>query len=124
MEDYLQYLLYALIIVLLVAAGWGGKALLKIAETFLKNKIGAQNFEMLKNFATIAVRAIEQSPEFKELVGQDKKSIAITMIFDFAQSNNLPVSIDLVECLVEAAVQIMNGEKPDIAEFAEVVGIK
>jgi type III secretory pathway component EscS len=46
MEDYLQYLLYALIIVLLVAAGWGGKALLKIAETFLKNKIGAQNFEM------------------------------------------------------------------------------
>jgi hypothetical protein len=57
-------------------------------------------------------------------MGQDKKSIAITMIFDFAQSNNLPVSIDLVECLVEAAVQIMNGEKPDFAEFAEVVGIE
>lgn len=124
MEDYLQYLLYAVVIVLLVAAGWGGKALLKIAETFLKNRIGAQNFEMLKNFATVAVRAIEQSPEFKELVGKDKKSIAATMIVDFADANSLPISIDLVECLIEAAVQVMNGEKPDFAEFAEVVGIE
>lgn len=126
MEDilpYLQYLIYALVIAILVAAGVGGKALVKMGETFLKSKLGASNFDLLKAFATAAVRAIEQTPEYQELVGPEKKEVAVEIITDFAYANHLPVSEALVSLLVEAAVQVMNGEKPDFSEIAEVVGV-
>ena len=77
----------------------------KYGAALLKVKLGDSQFSLLEGYTRMVVRWLEQSGIKLNYTGEEKKAIAVV-----ARKLNIPIDADLVDKLVEAAVNIMNGE--------------
>jgi len=82
----------------------------KYGAALLKVKLGDSQFALLEGYTRMVVRWLEQSGIKLNYTGEEKKAIAVVAITEFARKLNIPIDADLVDKLVEAAVNIMNGE--------------
>lgn len=103
--------LYAILLVfgaavLAIAAFYG----FKYGVAYLKVKLGDSQFALLESYTKLVVRWLEQSGIKLNYTGEEKKAIAVVAITEFAKKLNIPIDAELVDKLVEAAVNIMNGE--------------
>ena len=80
------------------------------ATTWLKTRLSADQLVLLKENTQTVVRSLEQSPVTKSLDGQAKKEQAILDITHWCAKNNIPISKDYIDALIEEAVQIFNTE--------------
>lgn len=92
--------------VLAVTAFYG----FKYGAALLKVKLGDSQFALLEGYTRMVVRWLEQSGIKLNYTSEEKKAIAVVAITEFAKKLNIPIDADLVDKLVEAAVNIMNGD--------------
>lgn len=59
-----------------------------------------------------AVNAVEQTVS-EEIHGDDKKELARHYIMEILKENNIEISVDQLDTLIEAAVKAMNDDLPD-----------
>ncbi len=89
---------------------WGLRELVKLGIEYLKSKLGQANYERVRTFAELAVKAIEQTPMYKDFTGDKKKELAKVAVVQWAQQHNLPIDDALFDKFIEAAVQEMNSQ--------------
>jgi len=80
-----------------------------LLRKYLAEQIGSQNEQKLYDFVQIIVRALEQ--EVIDRTGPEKKQEAIIAVKQFADNLGLEVDDDLIDWLIEYAVQLMNEKK-------------
>lgn len=85
-------------------------AVAKYYIPLLQEKIGNEQFTLWKETASLIVRSIEQSPAFIEFNSEDKKHRAMMELSNWFENRGIPVTVDLIDKLIEAAVQEMNSE--------------
>lgn len=94
---------------------------LRLAVGYIRSKLSVEQFEFLRSGATTTVRFLEQLGTFDAAVaeGAKKKERALLMLAGFAEDHDIPVTYDLLDAMIEEAVNVMNGEvKPVLAELA------
>lgn len=112
----LQMLLEAVVLAVVSIGAIYLKQGLAAGVAYLQNKLGSEQFSTLKAFATTAVRSIEQSPIYTDFDGAKKKELAINAIAEWANSKGLPITFELIDKVIEEAVQVMNtGVVPAVA---------
>jgi hypothetical protein len=77
---------------------------------FLKLKTSESQYSFLQSAAKTVVRFLEQTGVIDELLkeGARKKEAALVLLENFAKEHGIPVSYELLDTLIEEAVQIMN----------------
>jgi len=110
MEAALQDLLSALVIALITVAIYFIRLGVNKAITYFNVKIGESNTVMLKDMAVTIVKALQQSPAFESLGGEQKKELAIIQMSQWAGKHNLPFDHDYIDRLIEEAVLTMKTE--------------
>lgn len=73
---------------------------------YVKKKIGNENLVMMDRWATNAVLYAEQF--LSDLKGKDKKSVVMGFLKDVRDKNNIQITDEQLEILVESAVMGMN----------------
>ena len=85
-------------------------ALAKYYIPMIKVKMGESEFALARETANMIVRAIEQSPAYREWDGTGKKHKAVMQLANWFESRQIPVTAELLDGLIESAVQQMNFE--------------
>jgi hypothetical protein len=93
-------------------------AIAKYVVPLIKQKMGESQFALAKDTVKMIVRAIEQSPAYSEWDGAAKKQRAIVSISNWFESKGLPITAELLDGLIESAVQEMNS---DLGELVTVM---
>lgn len=77
---------------------------------FIKLKTSESQYGFLQSAAKTVVRFLEQTGVIDELLqeGARKKEAALVLLENFAKEHGIPVSYELLDTLIEEAVQIMN----------------
>jgi hypothetical protein len=77
---------------------------------FLRLKTSESQYSFLQTAAKTVVRFLEQTGVIDELLkeGARKKEAALVLLENFAKEHGIPVSYELLDTLIEEAVQIMN----------------
>ena len=77
---------------------------------FIKLKTSESQYGFLQSAAKTVVRFLEQTGVIDELLreGARKKEAALVLLENFANEHGIPVSYELLDTLIEEAVQIMN----------------
>lgn len=88
----------------------GARGLVTVGIKYLENKVGVENFSTAQSMVMTVVRAVEQSPEFSELLGSAKKEQVILRASQWLQEAGIVVSEEQLDKLIESAVQIMQSE--------------
>ena len=117
-------LIYEVLFALIVAiAGIIAKSLipyLKQKEAEALAKLRQTQWAFAADIIEAVVRAVEQTVS-EEIHGDEKKGIAVRYIRDMLAQNNIDLSYEQIDKLIEAAVQTMNAnaiqiEVPDEPE--------
>ena len=115
---FLETFLLALIPLLVpIVAAW---VIAQIRSTWQKFKStqSESNLFVLKEIATLAVRAAEQSGA--NLLIQDKKSYAVGVAEDYLAARGITINLSLIEAAIEAAVleefSTFELEEPELPE--------
>jgi hypothetical protein len=114
-----QSLLSALVLAVVGLLTYAGRKVIDLADVYVKSKVSKDNFDLMKGYAETTVRFFEQSPVFKDLVGEKKKELAILQISTWAKSNHLPIDVAFIDKLIEEAVNLVKA--PRIEEIAEAI---
>lgn len=85
-------------------------AVAKYYIPLLQERIGSEQFALWKETAALIVRSIEQSPAYSEFASQEKKQKAMMELSNWFENRGIPVTVDLLDKLIEAAVQEMKSE--------------
>lgn len=85
-------------------------AIATLVIPWIRQKMGETQFRLARDTATMIVRAIEQSPAYTEWDGAKKKQRAIMSMANWFESKGIPVTAELIDGLIESAVQEMNAE--------------
>jgi len=90
--------------------------LAKIAISYIKVKMTAEQYDFLKKGAATIVRFIEQTALWDDLLleGSAKKERAMLLITVWARENGIPLTYELLDRIIEEAVNIMNNEMGDV----------
>lgn len=99
MNDILFELLKTTIIVVIII-------ITRYLVPYLKMKIEASKYAELANWVEKAVKAAEQTIT-ESGKGPEKKQKVIDFILDYATENNVDISYEQLEALIEAAVKTM-----------------
>jgi hypothetical protein len=99
-----QQLVLAVILAIVSLLAYALKGLVSVGISYLQNKLGQTNFQLLQSFVGATVSFLEQSPAFQSVVGEEKKQRAISEIVKFCEDHKLPVDEALIDKLVEQAV--------------------
>ena len=78
------------------------KRLADASSVYLINKIGHQNYDLLRKISKDAVLNLIQSPAFKDLTGAEKKEIALVKINDYLRNYNIRFSHEQMSEMIEA----------------------
>ncbi len=89
---------------------WGFRELVQVGLVYLKSQVGQTEFDRLEGYASVAVKAVEQSPVYKDFTGDKKKELVKVAISQFAKEHNLPIDDALADKFIESAVQEMNSQ--------------
>ncbi len=79
-------------------------------NSYLSVKLGSENYSYAKNLACTVVRALEQSPAYKNFDGTAKKEAAIQQLVALFAEQNIGIDPSTIDKLIEEAVQGMNSE--------------
>ena len=98
-------------IVSVVIAGFG-----KIAIAYIKAKMTSEQYDFLKKGAATIVRFIEQTALWDDLLkeGSAKKERAMLLITEWAHEHGIPLTYELLDRIIEEAVNIMNSELGEV----------
>ena len=107
-----QTLLSALVLAVITVLAFAVRKGVIIAQLYLEQKLGSATYDFLKGYVTTTVRFLEQTPIFKELTGPEKKEAAIQDIAAWCSEHKLPIDYDLINKLLEEAVNVMNEGQP------------
>jgi hypothetical protein len=124
LESVTQYLLEALVLTLVTLAVIAWRAIWAQLKPMMQARLGKETFEQLMLFGETTVRWLEQHPAFRGLDGAKKKQLAILEIEKFAKKLHIPADDEMIDRVIEASVQIMNGEKPPKLDYLSVGGIE
>ena len=112
-----EKLVYEVLFALVVAiAGIVAKTLipyLKQKEAEALAKLRQTQWGFMADIVEAVVRAVEQTVS-EEIHGEDKKAIAVRYITDILKQNDIPISHEQIDKLIEAAVQAMNQQSIQI----------
>lgn len=110
MEDLFATLLEALVPVVATIVSAAVVYTLRRGLEFLKLKLSAEQYSFLQSATKTVVRFLEQAGLIDELLkeGAAKKEAALNLLANFAKEHGIPVSYELLDTLIEEAVQIMN----------------
>ena len=112
--NQLIYLIFtALLAALTSAIGLG----LHKFNAYVNARIGPANLDYLKGLSATIVRALEQSPAYRDFDGTQKKEAAILQLVELAAKYGIPVSQETISSLIEEEVQRMNAEVSDLGPF-------
>jgi len=109
-----QLILALMTLVLTALTGFAAVGAHKL-DAYFKSKLGSTNYDFLKSLAATVVRALEQSPAYKDFDGAKKKEAAIIQIVALANQYGIPVTTETIDRLVEEEVQRMNDSLGDLA---------
>ncbi len=108
--EILQQLILAVSLAIVSLVFWAIRELVKVGIAYLRSKLGQTNYERLREYAGMAVKAIEQSPVYKDFTGDKKKELVKVAVLQFAQQHSLPIDDALFDKFIEAAVHEMNSQ--------------
>ena len=112
--EILQQLILAVALAIVSLVFWALREFIGVGITYLKAKLGQTNYERLRAFAALSVKAIEQSPIYQDFTGDKKKELVKVAVLQFAEAHRLPVDDALFDKFIEAAVQEMNSQMSGI----------
>ncbi len=112
--DILSQLILAVALAIVSLVFWALREFIKVGIAYLQSKLGQTNYERLRSYAGMAVKAIEQSPVYKDFTGDKKKELVKVAVLQFAQEHRLPIDDALFDKFIEAAVQEMNSQMSQI----------
>lgn len=110
LEELLPQLLQALILVVVSVLGVALRQVAMIAIEYFRQRIGADRTEVVMGFVRTAVRAIEQSPEFRDLDGAGKMEQVLIRTSAFLGERGISASPEFLRLVAEEAVQVMKAE--------------
>ena len=110
-------LLYTILLTAgLLSLGIGLTYGIKFSLEYLKVKVGSEKFQILAGYAERVVRSLEQMGLTLEYSGEEKKAFALSLLRKFADKFSIEYDEELLDTLIEAAVQVMNAEIPTLFE--------
>ena len=71
-------------------------------DMYLSEKIGAQKWDVFKDYAEQCIRTLRQSPAYELLEGEEKKQLAYGWLIGKARLLGLEVSAEDLDKLIEA----------------------
>jgi len=98
-------------IISVVVAGVG-----KMVIVWLKSKMAVEQYDFLKSGAATIVRFIEQTSLWDNLLadGTAKKERAMLLVTEWAYEHDIPLTYELLDRIIEEAVNIMNAELGEV----------
>ena len=118
-SELVRNLIEALALVIISLLGYGAKRLVAVGEAYLDTKIGVSKVEQIKGYAAMVVRALEQSPAYREWDGAKKKEIGLVAISNYALKNHIPADPQFCDHVLEEAVQIMKQQQSPLLDVAD-----
>ena len=112
--EIFQQLIVAVALAIVSLVFWAFRELVHLGIAYLRTKIGQTNYERLRQFAGTAVKAVEQSPIYKDFTGEKKFELVKVAVLQYAEEHRLPVDGPLFDKFIEAAVQEMNSQMAQI----------
>lgn len=113
-QDILSQLILAVGLAVVSLFFWGMRELVKLGIEYLKSRIGQANYDRVRYYVEMAVKAIEQTPMYKDFDGAKKKELAKIAVVQWAQEHGLPIDEALFDKFIEAAVLEMNSQMDKI----------
>ncbi len=86
------------------------RPLIAKCSAYLEVKLGAENYVYAKDLTATIVKALEQSPAYKNFDGEAKKNAAIAQLVEAFGKYNIELDPNTIDKLIEEAVQGMNAE--------------
>jgi len=83
---------------------------INLLEAYLVKKMGLEGYEAAKDFAEQQVRALMQSPAWKDLANPEKKEMALNAVAKWCEDHNVALTFEQMDDLIEAAVQRVKAE--------------
>jgi len=116
LEFLVQNLIEALALVLVGIITTAIAVVGRAAIGYIKSKMTAETYAFLKSGAATIVRFIEQSSLWDDLLsdGAAKKERAMLLVTAWAREHKIPLTYDLLDRIIEEAVNIMNSELGDV----------
>ncbi len=112
--DILSQLILAVALAIVSLVFWALREFISVGIVYLRSKLGQTNYERLREYAGMAVKAIEQSPVYKDFTGDKKKELVKVAVLQFAQEHKLPIDDALFDKFIEAGVHEMNSQMSQI----------
>lgn len=109
-DQVFQNLLQALIVAIAAVGVYVIKLGASKLVAYLEAKIGQTETERLRSMAVTIVKALQQSPAFENLGGEQKKEMAIVQITQWAEQHKLPIDREYIDRVIEEAVLTMKAE--------------
>ena len=74
-----------------------------VLAPLVKAKTTVEQQKVIDYWVNVGVRAAEQSPDCKDMLGKEKKQ----HVFELLTRLNLPIAPEILDAVVEAVVQVM-----------------
>ena len=120
-SDLIQRAIEVIALVIISLLGYGAKQLFSVTEAWLDEKIGKSKVDSFKSYARTTVRALEQSPAYRDWDGANKKEMGLVLLSNYAQAHGIPVDQQFCDHVLEEAVQIMKQQQSPLLDLADFV---
>lgn len=100
----------AIIVSLVGVIAYFARTLIKIGEDYLRQRIGIDQVESLKGMAKTVVNGIQQSIEYTDYSGEQKKELATAVVHQMLDAANIKVQDEWISLAIEEAVKAMKNE--------------
>ena len=110
MTEIYQQILLAVLLGIVSLLGFALRQLILVGIAYLRARIGQAEYERVLEYARVTVKALEQTPVYKDFSGDKKKELARVAVMQFAKEHNLPIDDTLFDKFIEAAVKEMNDQ--------------
>jgi hypothetical protein len=114
LNDFLSMLSQALLIIALPIIIAAAIQTFRVQTQKLKDNIGEDRFNALKNIVQTAVQVAEQTGILDKLTGPEKRAQAVDFVQSWLRDHNVNIDVDQIASLVEAEVlnQFQNPTAP------------
>lgn len=103
--EIMQQLVLAAALAIVSFLAFALRSLFQVGLEYLRARLGQTNYDRLQSFSLVVVKALEQSPVYKELAGEKKYELAKVAILQYAEEHRLPIDDALVDKFIEASVK-------------------
>ena len=107
METIYQNVVTALMLGIAAAIGVYMRGVASAGVKYIEMKLGVQETEKLRTYASTVVHFLEQSPIFKDMASMEKKERAICEVISFCEKNGIPIDHEMIDKIIEEAVHLM-----------------